>query len=136
MTLPMATYFHRATLLALPTNLVLVPVIAVLLALTILTFFTSLISLAIARIPAACTAVLIHLIRAVVAHIGHLSVADMRVPGSFVAIYFARVCGDCPGVWRAATALPLVAGGRMRRVDCRASCSALAYGSTATSWGA
>ena len=80
MTLPMATYFHRATLLALPTNLVLVPVIAVLLALTILTFCTSLISLSIARIPAACTAVLIHLIRAVVTRMGHLSVADMRVP--------------------------------------------------------
>ena len=66
MTLPMATYFHRATLLALPTNLLLVPVIAVLLALTILTFCTSLVSLSMARIPAACTAALIHLTRAVV----------------------------------------------------------------------
>jgi competence protein ComEC len=80
MTLPMATYFHRATLLALPTNLVLVPVIGVLLALTILTFCTSLISLSLARIPAACTAALIHLIRAMVTHIGHLGVADLRVP--------------------------------------------------------
>jgi competence protein ComEC len=80
MALPMATYFHRATLLALPTNLVLVPVIGVLLALTILTFCTSLISLSVARIPAACTAALIHLIRGVVTHIGHFSVADVRVP--------------------------------------------------------
>jgi competence protein ComEC len=80
MMLPMATYFHRATLLALPTNLLLIPIIAVLLALTILTFFTSLISLSVARIPAACTATLIHLIRAVVAHIGHFNVADLRVP--------------------------------------------------------
>jgi competence protein ComEC len=80
MTLPMASYFHRATLLALPTNLVLVPVIAVLLTLTILTFCTSLISLSVARVPSACTAALIHLIRAVVNHMGHLSIADMRIP--------------------------------------------------------
>jgi competence protein ComEC len=80
MTLPMATYFHRATLLALPTNLVLVPVIGVLLALTIVTFCASLISLSVARIPAACTAALIHLIRAVVERIGHASVADVRIP--------------------------------------------------------
>jgi len=81
MTLPMATYFHRATVLALPTNLLLVPVIAVLLALTILTFCTSLVSLSLARVPAACTAALIHLIRAIVTRIGHVSVADVRVPG-------------------------------------------------------
>jgi len=81
MTLPMAAYFHRATLLALPTNLALVPLIAVLLALTILTFCVSLMSLSAARVPAACTAALIHLIRAVVTHIGHFSVADLRVPG-------------------------------------------------------
>lgn len=80
MTLPMATYFHRATLLALPTNLILLPVIGVLIALTIFTFCVSLISLSMARIPAACLAMLIHLIRAAVNHIGHLSIADIRVP--------------------------------------------------------
>ena len=118
MTLPMAAYFHRATLLALPTNLVLVPVIAVLLALTILTFFTSLISLAIARIPAACTAVLIHLIRAVVAHIGHLSVADMRVPGPssqsilLACAAIALACGALrlrSRLWLAAACVALIA---------------------------
>jgi competence protein ComEC len=76
----MATYFHRATLLALPSNLLLIPFIAALLLLTILTFCTSLISLSAARIPAACTAALLHLIRGVVDHAGHLNVADLRVP--------------------------------------------------------
>ncbi len=80
MVLPMATYFHRATLLALPTNLLLVPLIAVLLALTILTFCTSLLSISIARVPAACTAALIHLIRGTVDRIGRVSIADLRVP--------------------------------------------------------
>ncbi len=80
MVLPMAIYFHRATLLALPTNLLLVPVIAVLLTLTIVTFCTSLISLSAARIPAACTAITIHLVRSVVGHIGRMGLADVRVP--------------------------------------------------------
>ena len=99
MTLPMATYFHRATVLALPTNLLLVPVVAVLLALTILTFCTSLVSVPLARVPAACTATLIHLIRAVVAHIGHLSLADVRVPAPspqsviFACTAIALACG-------------------------------------------
>jgi competence protein ComEC len=80
MVLPMATYFHRATLLALPTNLLLIPFIAVLLGLTIFTFCISLISLSAASVPAACTALLLHAIRAVVDHAGRLSVADLRVP--------------------------------------------------------
>jgi competence protein ComEC len=118
MTLPMATYFHRATLLALPTNLVLVPIIAVLLALTILTFCASLISLSIARVPAACTAALIHLIRAVVAHIGHLSLADMRVPApSAQSILLAcgaiaLACGALrlrSRLWLAAACIALIA---------------------------
>ena len=118
MTLPMAAYFHRATLLALPTNLVLVPVIAVLLALTILTFCTSLISLSVARVPAACTAALIHLIRAVVAHIGHLSVADMRVPAPstqsilLACAAIALACGALrlrSRLWLAAACIALIA---------------------------
>lgn len=80
MVLPMATYFHRATLLALPTNLLLVPLIAVLLALTILTFCTALISLPLAHVPAAFTAALIHLIRGTVDRIGSVRIADLRVP--------------------------------------------------------
>ena len=79
MVLPMAAYFHRATLLALPTNLLLVPLVAVLLTLTVVTFCTSLISLAAARVPAVCTAALIHLIRGVVERIGSVRLADVRV---------------------------------------------------------
>jgi competence protein ComEC len=118
MTLPMAAYFHRATLLALPTNLVLVPVIGVLLALTILTFCTSLVSLSIARIPAACTAALIHLTRAVVSRMGHFSAADIRVPApssqsillSCAAI--ALACGALrlrSRLWLAAACIALIA---------------------------
>ena len=118
MTLPMATYFHRATVLALPTNLMLVPLIAVLLALTILTFCTSLVSLSLARISAACTAALIHLIQAVVTHIGHFSIADVRVPapspGSILlaCAAIALACGALrlrSRLWMATACIALIA---------------------------
>lgn len=80
MVLPMATYFHRATLLALPVNLLLVPVIGLLLALAVATFCLALLSIHLALFPAALTAMLLHLIRAAVDHAGHLTVANIRVP--------------------------------------------------------
>jgi competence protein ComEC len=80
MVLPMATYFHRATLLALPINLLLIPVIGFLLALAIVTFCLSLLSLSLATIPAALTALLLHLIRGTVDHVGHFALADVRLP--------------------------------------------------------
>jgi competence protein ComEC len=80
MVLPMALYFHRATLLALPVNLLLIPLIGVLLALAIFTFCVSLLSTSLALVPAALTALLLHLIRAAVDHVSHLSLADLRVP--------------------------------------------------------
>jgi competence protein ComEC len=80
MVMPMATYFHRATVLALPTNLLLVPVVGLLLALAIVTFCASIVSLPLARVPAACAAVAIDAVRAVVTHMGRMSLADLRVP--------------------------------------------------------
>lgn len=80
MVLPMATYFHRATLLALPVNLLLLPVIGVLLGIAITTFCAALISLHLALIPGALTALLMHGISAAVARASSLSVADLRVP--------------------------------------------------------
>jgi competence protein ComEC len=118
MVLPMAVYFHRATLLALPTNLLLVPLIGVLLALTIITFCAALISLPAAKVPAACTAALIHLIRATVNHIGDLRAADLRVPSpSPQAILFAcaAIALACIGlrlrsrVWAVAACAALIA---------------------------
>jgi competence protein ComEC len=118
MVLPMATYFHRATLLALPTNLLLIPFIAILLGLTILTFCISLVSLSAASIPAACTALLLHAIRAVVDHAGHLSAADLRVPAppmqalviASAAIVFACIALRLRSrVWVAAACMALLA---------------------------
>lgn len=125
MVLPMAIYFHRATLLALPTNLLLVPLIAVLLACTILTFCTSLISISMARVPAAFTAALIHLIRGTVDRIGRVGIADLRVPAPSPELVLAA----CTAIVLACIALRL-----RSRVWLAVACVAMIVAPVAALW--
>lgn len=85
MVLPMAVYFHRATLLALPANLFCLPLIGMLLGSAVLTFLLALLSTRLALLPSALTAVLLHSVRAVVERIGHLAYSDVRVPAPATA---------------------------------------------------
>ena len=80
MTLPMAIYFHRATLLALPLNLLDIPLLCVLLCVAVLMFLASLVSPWLAALPSAATALLLHLMRFTVDHVAHASLADLRTP--------------------------------------------------------
>jgi len=90
MVLPMAVYFHRATLLALPMNLVAVPMVAGLMCVAVPMFCLSLMSSWLAMVPGAIAAVLLHVVSALVGHLGHAAIADLRVPApSNVAILVA-----------------------------------------------
>jgi competence protein ComEC len=80
MVLPMAIYFHRATLLALPLNFIDIPLLSVLLCVAIVTFLASLISSWLALIPAALTALLLHLMRFTVDRVQNLAIANLRTP--------------------------------------------------------
>lgn len=80
MVLPMAIYFHRATLLALPLNIVNIPLLAVLLCAAILLFVAMLLGAWVAVVPATITALLLHAMRASVAHAQHAAMGDLRVP--------------------------------------------------------
>ncbi|HEX4154342.1 MAG TPA: ComEC/Rec2 family competence protein [Acidobacteriaceae bacterium] len=80
MVMPMVTYFHRAPLLALPVNLLLIPLIGLLLGLAIITFCLSLVSAHLALVASVPTALLLHLIRGAVEHVSHFALADIRVP--------------------------------------------------------
>jgi len=81
MVLPMALYFHRATIFALPTNMVTIPIVTILVPLAEITFCASLLSPWIALVPASATAALLHGITWVIAHVSHMQSADMRTPG-------------------------------------------------------
>ncbi len=88
MALPMAIYFHRATPLALPANLLVVPALPVLLACAVATFVTSLISPWLALVPSLLTAGLLRWTALVIDGFGHLHAADLRIgnPPRWVAI--------------------------------------------------
>jgi competence protein ComEC len=81
MVLPMAVYFHRATMFAVPTNMLSVPLVAVLAPIAVVTFCASLVSPWIALLPGATTALLLHGVTGVIGHISSVHAADLRVPG-------------------------------------------------------
>ncbi|WP_348268004.1 ComEC/Rec2 family competence protein [Edaphobacter paludis] len=119
MVLPMAMYFHRATMFALPANMLSVPLVAVLAPLALVTFCAALVSPVLAVIPGAVTAALLHGIRGVIGHVSQIQAADMRVPGPvwWVALLAVVGCGFCCWAvrrsrvwsWVAIAVLPLIA---------------------------
>jgi competence protein ComEC len=80
MMLPMAVYFHRVTLLALPVNVLIVPFLGILLPCALLTLATLLIAPALAFLPGAATAAVLHSVTRVVITFASLRAADMRLP--------------------------------------------------------
>ncbi len=93
MVLPMAIYFHRATLLALPLNFIDIPLLSVLLCIAIITFLVSLLSSWLALIPAALTALLLHLMRFTVDRVQNLTIANLRTPEPApIALALACAC--------------------------------------------
>ncbi len=119
MVLPMAMYFHRATVFALPANMLSVPIVGLLVPVAVAAFAAMLVSPWLAALPGALTALLLHGVTAVIGRISHVAVADVRVPGPmwWVAVIALVVWGFCcwavrrNGRWAmgAAVVLPLVA---------------------------
>ena len=81
MVLPMALYFHRATVFALPANMLSIPLVGILLPLGLVTFLGSLLSPWVAALPGAALAFLLHAVTAGIHRISHAQAADLRVPG-------------------------------------------------------
>jgi competence protein ComEC len=119
MVLPMAMYFHRATVFSLPANMVSIPTVALLVPLGVATFLASLISPSLAAVLGSALAFLLHGITAVIGRISHSQSADLRVPDprllpALLAIVCFAFC--CWAVrrsrgyaWAAVAVLPLAA---------------------------
>jgi len=118
MALPMAMYFHRATLFALPANMLTVPVVSLLAPLALITFCAALIGPWAAIVPASATALLLHGIVRIIGWVSHIQAADLRVPAPAWWIIIVAVCawGFCcwavrrsrAWAWAATAALPLI----------------------------
>lgn len=81
MVLPMAVYFHRATMFAVPTNMLSVPLVALLAPMAIVMFCAALINPWVAMLPGAATALLLHGVTGVIGRVSAVHAADLRVPG-------------------------------------------------------
>jgi len=78
--LPMAYYFHRATVVGLPANAVAVPLTGVLMPAAVAAVALSYIALPLARVPAWIAALSLHGITESVKWLGAFRIADHRVP--------------------------------------------------------
>lgn len=83
--LPMAYYFHRATSVAMPANLLVVPFLQLLMPAAVLAIGVSYISLWLAKIPAALAGFALEGIAGTVKSLGGLRLADVRVATPDVA---------------------------------------------------
>lgn len=99
MMLPMAAYFHRITLFALPVNALIVPFLAILLPSALLTLATVLAAPAVAFIPSAATALILHSVTRIVTLFASFRAGDMRVPPpstfavvAWIALLTAAIC--------------------------------------------
>jgi competence protein ComEC len=119
MVLPMAVYFHRATMFAVPTNILSVPLVAILAPTAVVTFCASLLNPWMAMMPGAATALLLHGITGVIGRVSAVRAADLRVPApawwiALLAVASWTFC--CWAVrrsrrwaWIATVLLPLIA---------------------------
>jgi competence protein ComEC len=108
MTLPMAVYFHRITLLALPVNMLILPLLAVLMPAAMLTLVMLLVWPAGALVPATITVLVLHIGVGLVHAFGSMALGDLRIPtplvwqsAAFCALLAAAMVLAQSGPWRA-----------------------------------
>ncbi len=118
MALPMAVYFHRLVPLALPGNLFVAPLAMVLAGAAVLTFVLGLFGPWLAVIPALVTAVVLHLVRAVVGALGHARLGDLRVPSPPAVCIL--LCGALAvfAIWALRARRPAMAWGGLAAALC------------------
>jgi len=98
MTLPMAIYFHRITLFALPVNLFILPLLVLEVPAALVTLVVALVWPAAAALPAIFAAIPLHFGEWLVHFFGALNLGDLRIPAPllgqslvFVALLAAAV---------------------------------------------
>jgi competence protein ComEC len=84
MTLPMAIYFHRITVFALPVNIFILPLLIVLMPAALLTLFALMVWPPAAIVSAMVAAVMLHVGVGLVHLFGSLSWGDFRIPGPLI----------------------------------------------------
>jgi competence protein ComEC len=109
--LPMAYYFHRATTIGLPSNVVVVPLTQLMMPAALAALALGYISPWLAKVPVVLTTFALNGITGTVHGLGTLRLADLRVPmPSLVMIAFAAVALGL-AMWSARRRAVIAAGG-------------------------
>jgi len=90
MTLPMAVYFHRITIFALPVNLLILPLLVVLMPAALLTLLLLVVWPAAAVVPAMVVALVMHFGVGLVHLFGSMALGDFRIPNPL--LWQSAVC--------------------------------------------
>jgi competence protein ComEC len=95
--LPMAIYFHRLTVIGLPANVVVVPLISMLMPIVLIATLSSYLASWIAFLPKLLTAVFLHGISATIAVLARFNAANIRVadPSLWIAVTCATALVLC-----------------------------------------
>ena len=109
--LPMAYYFHRATTIGLPANIIVVPLTQVMMPAAASTLALGWFSPWLARIPAAVTAFAIDTINGSVHDLGTLRVAELRVAMPSTVMIFLSATGLIFAMWAARKRSPVAVSG-------------------------
>ena len=109
--LPMAYYFHRATTLGVPANVVVVPLTQLMMPAAITALIAGYISLWLAKIPVLLTTFAIDAIAGSVRSVGTLNLADLRVPMPSIAMIVLAATTLVLAIWAARRRGMLAIGG-------------------------
>jgi competence protein ComEC len=109
--LPMAYYFHRATTVGVPANILVVPLTQLLMPCAIAALVLGYISPLLARIPATLAAFAIHGIAGGVRGLGALRFADQRVPMPSISIMVLAAAAVVLAMWTARRGEGIAAAG-------------------------
>ena len=116
---PMACYFHQATVMGLPSNLLVIPLTGILMPAAAAAVALSYLSPSLARIPALPAGVALDWITAAVHWVGGLQLADMRIPTPTL-LMTVLVCVVLGGTMVVARQRPLVIGTALVVLTCSA----------------
>jgi competence protein ComEC len=108
--LPMAFYFHRATTIGLPANLIVVPLTQLMMPAAVAALALGYIWPLLARIPVMLTAFAIDSISGAVRGLSALRVSDLRVPMPSLAVIVFAVAALTFAMWAARRRLVAIAG--------------------------
>ena len=109
--LPMAYYFHRATTIGLPANMIVVPVTQFMMPAAVLALALGYVSPWLAKLPALVTTLALRGITGTIQGLGGLHLADLRVAMPTTLMITVAIASLALAMWTARRRMPLTCAG-------------------------